>query len=207
VLGTAYDLKALSAYHHHGPPRLALVSSAPLSMTGRTLLAYKHYSHPRVPAAESVRIGRSWAVDSFGTTPQPTLGPGLAAAAFTCIGAPRSPGRRVLLRASSRSIGVPSGARHCCCGTSAVTPTDAATAAPLRRRCSTPAPPTGRSAPSLARFPAGGKQKSSVGAVDQTAGAGAKRSPDSRDRCRRNATTRSVPATSLLPVRAAASTG
>jgi hypothetical protein len=65
VLGTAYDLKALSAYHHHGPPRLALVSSAPLSMTGRTLLAYKHYSHPRVPAAESVRIGRSWAVDSF----------------------------------------------------------------------------------------------------------------------------------------------
>jgi hypothetical protein len=64
VLGTAYDLKALPAYHH-GPPRLALVSSAPLSMTGRMLLAYKHYSHPRVRTAESVNIGRSWPVDSF----------------------------------------------------------------------------------------------------------------------------------------------
>jgi hypothetical protein len=64
VLGTAYDLKTLPAYVR-GPARLALVSSAPLSVTGRTLLANKRPSHPRVPAAESVRISNCRAVDAF----------------------------------------------------------------------------------------------------------------------------------------------
>jgi hypothetical protein len=64
VLGTAYDLKTLPAYVR-GPARLALVSSAPLSVTGRTLLAYRRPSYPRVPAAESVRIGNCQTVDAF----------------------------------------------------------------------------------------------------------------------------------------------
>jgi hypothetical protein len=64
VLGTAYDLKTLPAYVR-GPARLALVSSAPLSVTGRTLLAYKRPSYPRVPAAESVRVGNCQTVDAF----------------------------------------------------------------------------------------------------------------------------------------------
>lgn len=76
VLGTAYDLKAIPSYHH-GPPRIALVSSAPLSVTGRTLLlgrslpagwtllTYKPYARPRVCVAESVGVGRSHAVDAF----------------------------------------------------------------------------------------------------------------------------------------------
>jgi hypothetical protein len=66
VLGTAYDLKTLPGYVR-GPARLALVSSAPLSVAGRTLLASKRPSHPRVPAAESVRIGNCQAVDVFVT--------------------------------------------------------------------------------------------------------------------------------------------
>lgn len=66
VLGTAYDLKTLPGYVR-GPARLALVSSAPLSVAGRTLLASKRPSRPNVPAAESVRIGNCQAVDVFVT--------------------------------------------------------------------------------------------------------------------------------------------
>ncbi len=66
VLGTAYDLKTLPGYVR-GPARLALVSSAPLSVAGRNLLAGKRLSHPRVPAAESVKVGNCQAVDVFVT--------------------------------------------------------------------------------------------------------------------------------------------
>ena len=71
-------------------------------------------------------------------------------------------------------------------GTPGVTPTDAATAARLPRQCSTPAADRPQSAPLLARFPAGCKQKSSsLGAVIQTAGSGAEQPRSRRGSWRR----------------------
>jgi hypothetical protein len=64
VLGTAYDLKGLPGYHH-GPPSLALVSSSPVSATGRTLLQYPVYRDPRVALAEKVSLARAADVDKF----------------------------------------------------------------------------------------------------------------------------------------------
>jgi hypothetical protein len=63
VLGTAYDLGTLPAYGR-GPPRLALVSSAPVSSSGRLLLAHRQWGYRRVPAVESVAIGRTATLDA-----------------------------------------------------------------------------------------------------------------------------------------------
>jgi hypothetical protein len=90
-----------------------------------------------------------------------------------------SPGtRRTAPPPASRSPETPIWAfRHACSGTPGVMPTDPATAARMPWQCSTPAPPTRRSAPPLATVHAGCKQKSSsLGAVVQTAGLGATRS-------------------------------
>jgi len=101
-------------------------------------------------------------------------------------------------RAGSASGYLPSldrssrGVPHCWSGTRQATPSGAAAAAPSRRRCSTQAPPTDRPAPPLAKIPSAASTMSSVGAVDQTAGPGAKQPPSPDDRLRRQAAARAT---------------
>jgi hypothetical protein len=65
VLGSAYDLGTLPAYRRGNPARFGLVTSAPLSATGRLLLTRSpsSWQHRRVPVAESVGVGRSPRLD------------------------------------------------------------------------------------------------------------------------------------------------